>query len=60
MAKGAVDLEKMLSPLSAGMAQPDLFSLVAFGIMIMIHVTSATLKRGICLPLLPQAGSSKR
>jgi hypothetical protein len=62
MAKGAVALAKMLSPLSAGMVQPDLFSLVIFGIMIMIMilVTSATLKREICLPLLPQARSSKR
>jgi Kef-type K+ transport system membrane component KefB len=60
MAKGAVDLAKMMSPLSSGMVQPDLFSLVVFGIMIMILVTSATLKRGICLPLLPQARSSKR
>jgi Kef-type K+ transport system membrane component KefB len=60
MAKGAVDLAKMLSPLSAGIVQPDLFSLVVFRIIIMILVTSATLKRGICLPLLPQARSSKR
>lgn len=60
MARGEVGLAKMLSPLSAGMVQPDLFSLVVFGIMIMILVTSATLKRGICLPILPQARSSKR
>jgi Kef-type K+ transport system membrane component KefB len=60
MAKGAVDLVKMLSLLSAGMVQPDLFSLVVFRRMIMILVTSATLKRGICLPLLPQARLSKR
>ena len=60
MAKGAVDLAKMLSTLSAGMVQPDLFSLVLFGIMIMILVTSATLMREICLPLLTQARSSKR
>jgi Kef-type K+ transport system membrane component KefB len=60
MAKGAVDLPKMLSTLSAGMVQPDLFSLVLFGIMIMILVTSATLKSEICLPFLPKAKSSKR
>ena len=30
MAEGAVDLAKMLSTLSAGMVQPDLFSLVFF------------------------------
>ncbi len=60
MAKGAVDLPKMLSTLSAGMVQPDLSSLVVFGIMIMTLVTSATLKREICLPFLPKARSSKR
>jgi hypothetical protein len=60
MARGAVNLAKMLSTLSARMVQPDLFSLVLFGIMIMILVTSVTLKREICLPFLPKARSSKR
>jgi Kef-type K+ transport system membrane component KefB len=49
MANGAVNLAILLWLLSAGMVQPDLFSLAVFGIMIMILAASATLKRGICL-----------
>jgi Kef-type K+ transport system membrane component KefB len=49
MAKGAVDLAILLSLLSAGIIQPDLFSLVVFGIVIMILATSITLKKRIVL-----------
>lgn len=49
MAKGAVDLAILLSLLSAGIVQPDLFSLVVFGIVIMILATSITLKKRIVL-----------
>jgi len=49
MAKGAVDLAILLSLLSAGIIQPDLFSLVVFGIVIMILATSITLKRRLIL-----------
>lgn len=47
MAKGAVDLAILLSLLSVGIIQPDLFSLVVFGIVVMILATSIALKRGI-------------
>jgi Kef-type K+ transport system membrane component KefB len=53
MAKGAVDLAILLSLLSVGIIQPDLFSLVVFGIVVMILATSIALKRGIT------AGASK-
>lgn len=49
MAKGAVDLAIMLSLLSAGIILPELFSLVVFGIVIMILATSITLKRQMSL-----------
>lgn len=49
MAKGAVDLAIMLSLLSAGIVMPELFSLVVFGIVIMILATSITLKRQMSL-----------
>lgn len=49
MAKGAVDLAILLSLLSAGIIQTDLFSLVVFGIVIMILATSITLKKRIVL-----------
>jgi Kef-type K+ transport system membrane component KefB len=49
MAKGAVDLAIMLSLLSAGIVMPELFSLVVFGIVIMILATSLTLKRQMSL-----------
>jgi len=49
MAKGAVDLALLLSLLSAGIIQPDLFSLVVFGIVIMILATSITLKKRLVL-----------
>lgn len=49
MAKGAVDLAIMLSLLSAGIILPELFSLVVFGIVIMMLATSITLKRQISL-----------
>jgi Na+:H+ antiporter len=54
MAKGAVDLAILLSLLSVGIIQPDLFSLVVFGIVVMILATSIALKRGIT-----PAGESK-
>jgi len=47
MAKGAVDLAMLLSLLSVGIIQPDLFSLVVFGIVVMILTTSIALKRRI-------------
>jgi Kef-type K+ transport system membrane component KefB len=47
MAKGAVDLAILLSLLSVGIIQPDLFSLVVFGIVVMILATSIALKRGM-------------
>lgn len=46
MAKGTIDLALMLSLLSVGLVQPNLFSLVVFGIVVMMLATSATLKRG--------------
>jgi Kef-type K+ transport system membrane component KefB len=49
MAKGAVDLAILLSLLSVGIIQPDLFSLVVFGIVVMILATSIALKRGITM-----------
>jgi Kef-type K+ transport system membrane component KefB len=49
MAKGAVDLAILLSLLSAGIIMPDLFSLVVFGIVIMILATSISLKRRLVL-----------
>lgn len=45
MAKGAIDLALMLSLLSIGLVHPDLFSLVVFGIVVMMLATSGTLKR---------------
>ena len=49
MAKGAVDLAILLSLLSAGIVRPDLFSLIVFGIVIMILATSVSLKKRIVL-----------
>ena len=49
MAKGAVDLAILLSLLSVGIIQPDLFSLVVFGIVVMILATSIALKKGITM-----------
>lgn len=49
MAKGPVDLALILSLLSLGLVQSDLFSLVVFGIIVMILATSFTLKRGLGL-----------
>lgn len=50
MAKGAVDLAIMLSLLSAGIIMPELFSLIVFGVVIMLVVTSIMLKRGLSKP----------
>jgi Kef-type K+ transport system membrane component KefB len=47
MAKGAVDLAMLLSLLSAGIVMPDMFSLIVFGIIMMILATSIALKRRI-------------
>ena len=49
MAKGAVDLALLLSLLSAGIIHPDLFSLIVFGIVIMILATSIILKKRLML-----------
>jgi len=50
MAKGAVDLAIMLSLLSAGIIMPELFSLIVFGVVIMLVATSVMLKRGLSKP----------
>jgi Kef-type K+ transport system membrane component KefB len=50
MSKGTVDLAIMLSLLSAAIVQPDLFSLLIFGTVIMILISSIALKRRMLLP----------
>lgn len=54
MAKGAVDLAILLSLLSAGIVNAELFSLITFGIVIMILATSLSLKKGIVSALPAQ------
>jgi CBS domain-containing protein len=49
MAKGPVDLALILSLLSVGLIQSDLFSLVVFGIIVMILASSFALKKGLGL-----------
>jgi Kef-type K+ transport system membrane component KefB len=60
MAKGAVDLAILLSLLSAGIIMPDLFSLVVFGIVIMILATSISLKRRLVLASAAPGEVAKR
>ena len=50
MSKGTVDLAIMLSLLSAAIVNPDLFSLLIFGTVVMILISSIALKRRMLLP----------
>lgn len=47
MAKGAVDLALMLSLLSVGLLDNELFSLLVFGTMIMMVLSGTSLQRGL-------------
>ncbi|MFQ5969740.1 MAG: cation:proton antiporter [Nitrososphaerales archaeon] len=49
MAKGAIDLALMLSLLTVGLVDESLFSLLVFGTLIMMVLSSAILQRGLGL-----------